>query len=230
MSSPQVRKAVRRGLAHEAADKVRDAIFAGEFPPGSPLKEVDLAASLDVSRGSVREGLAILAQEGLIRSEWHRGTTVIELTPADIDEVYSVRAALDSLAARTAQTRADPAALAELDRCVDAMAAELASGNGPRLLALDIAFHDAIYAAAGNGRLTAAWEAIRSQVHLFQLSRITLGTEHYRARVVGEHRELAALIRDGDPEVLSQVAEEHVHSARRTLLEKLTVQVPLTSG
>lgn len=221
MSAPPVRKAVRRGLAHEAADKVRDAIFAGEFPPGSPLKEVELAALLDVSRGSVREGLAVLAQEGLIRSEWHRGTTVIELTADDVDEVYSVRAALDILAARTAQKRADPEALAELDRWVDAMAAELGSGNGSRLLALDIAFHDAIYAAAGNGRLTAAWEAIRSQVHLFQLSRVALGTEHYRAHVVDEHRELCALIRDGEPETLGQVAEEHVHSARRTLLTKL---------
>ncbi|MEV4600647.1 GntR family transcriptional regulator [Amycolatopsis sp. NPDC049253] len=222
MDATPLRKAARRGLAEEAADRVRDAIFAGHFPPGAPLREVELAESLEVSRGSVREGLALLTREGLVRGGWHRPTTVVEVTAVDVEEVYSVRAALDRLAAVTARTRSAVDDLAALDDLVAALASAVGSGaDGPRLLALDIAFHDRVYAAAGNRRLTEAWEAVRSQVFLFQLRRVSLGASQYRSHVVAEHRELAALIRDGDAAELDRVAADHVDSARRRLLAEL---------
>ncbi|MFE9064750.1 GntR family transcriptional regulator [Streptomyces violaceusniger] len=222
MSIAPLPKASRRGLAQEAADLIREAIFAGHFPPGSPLREVELAASLGVSRGSVREGLAFLEREGLVRSAWHRGTTVIDVTEQDVEEVYAVRAALDRLAATSAQGNATADQLTELDTLVRAMAEEIGGeASGARLLALDIAFHDLIYAASNNRRLGAAWHAVRSQIYLFQLRRIALGYEHYRARVVDEHHELATLLRSGDRETLARRAEEHVDSARRSLLTGL---------
>lgn len=213
-------KANRRGLAEEVADVVREAIFAGDFPPGSPLREIELAASLDVSRNSVREGLALLENEGLVRSAWHRSATVIDVTRKDVEEVYTLRAALDRLAATSAYATADDGQLTELDNLVRKMSA---AADGPRLLALDIAFHDRIYAIAGNQRLSSAWHAVRSQTYLFQLRRITLGYEHYSARVVDDHRELARLLRSGDLETLARCAEEHVDSARRGLLEHLSL-------
>ncbi|WP_051798048.1 GntR family transcriptional regulator [Catenuloplanes japonicus] len=219
---PAFGRASRRGLADESADRIREAILAGEVPPGGPLREVELAAALGVSRGSVREGLWILEREGLVRSAWHRGTSVIDITPEDVREVYAVRAALDRLAAITARETATENHLAELDALVAAMAAEIAgTPAGARLVALDIAFHDAVYTAAANRRLTEAWRAVRSQVHLFQLRRVALGFAHYRARVVDEHRELAALLRSGDRDTVARTAEEHVNSAHRGLLADL---------
>ncbi|MFI1919667.1 GntR family transcriptional regulator [Nocardia sp. NPDC020380] len=215
-------KVARRGLAHEAADVIRRAIFTGDIAPGAPLREVELAASLGVSRGSVREGLARLEREGLVRSGWHRGTTVIDLTARDVEEVYTLRAALDRVAAVRAQAIAKPDDLARLGDLVEAMATEL-SGNadGLRLLDLDIAFHDRIYDIADNTRLTHAWHAVRAQVYLFQSRRVALGYEHYRQRVVDEHRELVTLLRSGTPEPLARYAEEHVDEARRSLLAQL---------
>lgn len=94
MRSPAVRWcADRRGLADEAADRIRAAVLAGRYAPGAALRESELAALLDVSRGSVREGMALLAREELIRSGWHRGTTIIDVTAADVEEVYALRAA-----------------------------------------------------------------------------------------------------------------------------------------
>jgi DNA-binding GntR family transcriptional regulator len=215
----QLRKADRRGLADEAADRIREAIFAGVFPPGAPVREVELAASLDVSRGSVREGLTVLEREGLVRSAWHRGTKVIDLTVQDAEEVYSVRAALEGLAGRSAIGRVD---LAALGRLVDAMAERLAAGvPSDELLALDIEFHDTIYRAAGNRRLLDAWQAVRSQVYLFQLTRIRLGHHDYRAVVVDEHREIVRLLATGDADAVTRFAEEHVRSAWRVLVAQL---------
>jgi DNA-binding GntR family transcriptional regulator len=219
---PTVGRARRRGLAEEAADSIREAILAGRFPPGAPLREVELAGSLDISRGSVREGLSVLAREGLIRSEWHRGTKIIDVTPDEAEEVYAVRAALERLAARLAAQRATEEEVAELDRIVDTMAAELGRGaDGSRLLALDLDFHDRIYRLARNSRLYDGWAAVRSQVHLFQLTRVRLGYDNYRAVVVDEHRELVRLIRDRDVVALQQAAEEHVLSACRVLCGQL---------
>ncbi|GAB2987910.1 GntR family transcriptional regulator [Amycolatopsis acidiphila] len=210
--------AQRRGLADEAADRIREEILAGRFQPGSALREVDLAASLQVSRGSVREGLAVLEREGLVQSVWHKGTHVIGLTESDIDEVYAVRAALDRLAATSAAARARTDHLDELDALVDRMAEET---DAARVLSLDMEFHEVIYRAANNRRLLDAWHAVRSQVRFFQSHRIRLSRGQYRARAWGEHRELAALIRGGDTERLPGIAEEHVHSARRALVEGL---------
>jgi DNA-binding GntR family transcriptional regulator len=216
-----LQRADRRGLADEAADRIRDAIFAGGFPPGAQLREVELAADLDVSRGSVREGLAILEREGLVHSAWHRGTKVIDLTVQDAEEVYAVRAALEGLAARSAAGSVDLAALGDL---VDTMAQRLAAGaDSADLLALDMQFHDTIYRATGNARLIQAWHALRSQVYLFQLTRIRLRHENYRAVVVDEHRELVDLLRDGTAEAVTKFAEEHVHSARRVLVQALSL-------
>ncbi|TQM79808.1 DNA-binding GntR family transcriptional regulator [Saccharothrix saharensis] len=224
----ELRKADRRGLADTAADLIREAILGGVFPPGSPLREVELAASLDVSRGSVREGLAVLEREGLVRSAWHRGTKVIDLTARDAEEVYSVRAALEGLAGRGAIGRVD---LDVLGGLVDGMARRLAAGApSDELLALDIEFHDAIYRAAGNRRLLEAWHAVRSQVHLFQLTRIRLGHHDYRAVVVDEHREIVRLLDAGDAAEVTRFAEEHVHSAKRVLLAQLDGSTRDTSG
>jgi DNA-binding GntR family transcriptional regulator len=220
--TPMIGKAARRGLGDEVADRIRDAIFAGQFAPGAPVREVELAEALEVSRGSVREGLAQLVREGLLHSEWHRGTRVIDLTIADVDEVYSVRAALERLASCAAAEYAGEDVHDRLDEIVSTMATELdAKSPGPKLLALDIDFHDQIYAAAGNRRLLEAWQALRSQVYLFQLARIRLADQDYRSNLVTEHWKLATLLRKRDTRELAKNAEEHVLSARSALIARL---------
>lgn len=105
------------------------------------------------------------------------GPQFIDATAQDVEEVYAVRAALDRLAATSAQSNASADQLAGLDALVDAMSAEIeGEAFGPRLLALDIAFHDRIYEAAANRRLDEAWRAVRSQTCLFQLRRIASAT------------------------------------------------------
>lgn len=197
-----VAPARRRGLAAEVADNIRDAIFGGAYAPGTPLREVELSAALQVSRGPVREALLLLEREGLVRSEWHRGTTVAALSDTDVAELHSLRGALEELAVRLV-VGGD---LTAIDRAVAAMArAETAHD----MLRCDIAFHDAVYEAAGHSRLTVAWQAIRSQVYLLLLTRIGVDTNDYLTHLPAEHRELADALRGGD--VDAAVASFAVH-------------------
>lgn len=214
MPLPPVRPVARKGVAGEAADRIRDAILGGKLAAGAALKEIDLAAQLGVSRGSVREGLVLLEGEGLVVSQWHRGTWVRAFTPEDIDELYTLRTALDVLAMRTAAARGT--SFDGLDAAVEEL--RHARTDAERV-ALDMKFHDAVYAATGHRRLTEAWLAIRSQVHLLLLTRI-VGAEHntYQGDVVPEHANLVEILRRGDPGEAGRAAEEHLSSSCLTLV------------
>lgn len=203
----------RRGLADEVADRIRDAVFAGTYPPGAQLREVELAALLDVSRGPVREALLRLEVEGLVRSAWHRGATVTDLTAADIAELDSLRDALEHLAVREVVARATDA---DLDAVVEAANRMGRTADGHELVRLDIEFHDAVYAAAHHMRLLQAWQAIRSQVHLFLLTRRRIRPE--LAHLPDEHRDLAEALRARDTETALRLFAEH----RRVAFDVLT--------
>ncbi|MGF6885750.1 DNA-binding GntR family transcriptional regulator [Nocardia sp. GAS34] len=210
-----VAPARRRGLADEVVDRLRDAIFDGGYAPGAQLREVDLSAALGVSRGPVREALLRLEHEGLVRSEWHRGATVTALTPVDIAELHSLRGALEQLAVHQVCANA-----ADDDLAAVVCAAERMAGvtDEHTMVRRDIAFHDAVYAAARHGRLAQAWQAIRSQVHLFLLTRIGGGQDAYLAHMPAEHRELAEALCARDAAVAAELFAVH----RRHAFDVLT--------
>ncbi|WP_370962154.1 GntR family transcriptional regulator [Amycolatopsis sp. cg9] len=210
--SAQVAPARRRGLADEVADRIRDAIFDGGYAPGSQLREAELAAALGVSRGPVREALLKLEREGLVRGEWHRGTTVTALSDADVAELDSLRAALEQLAVALVVERAP--GLAEIDAVVGRMER---AADEHEMVRCDLAFHDAVYAAAGHRRLREAWEAIRSQVHLFLLTRIGVESAGYLAGIPAEHRELAEALRARDREAALELFAVHRRRAADVL-------------
>ncbi len=91
-------------------------IVGGALAAGSKLNEADIAAQLRVSRGPVREAFRALEQSGLVRTEKNRGVYVRQLSMAEADEIYEVRAALDGMIGRLAAQRIQPAQLQQLAR------------------------------------------------------------------------------------------------------------------
>src|SRR5918994_5413770 len=91
------------GTAQESvAEAIRSGILTGVLPPGTRLAQIDVAARLSVSPTPVREALRGLVTEGLVRSERHRGFFVIALDAEAIEEVYELRALVESHALRVA--------------------------------------------------------------------------------------------------------------------------------
>ncbi|AUI59257.1 GntR family transcriptional regulator [Amycolatopsis sp. BJA-103] len=218
MSEPgRVVPARRRGLADEVADRVRDAIFGGAYPPGAQLREVELSEALGVSRGPVREALLRLEREGLVRSEWHRGALVTTLSDVDVAELDSLRSALEQLAVRLVVASAPDADLDAIDEVVERMDR---ARDEHEMVRCDIDFHDAVYAASGHRRLIEAWQAIRSQVHLFLLTRIGVNSEGYLANIPAEHRLLASALRARDGEKALELFAAHRGQALDVLTGK----------
>jgi DNA-binding GntR family transcriptional regulator len=99
----------RVATSSRIAEQLREAVMSGVLPQGSQVGEVALAAQFGVSRGPLREAMQRLVQEGLLRSVPHRGIFVVELTDADVRDIYDARQAVES---------ADAAALSRGDLAV----------------------------------------------------------------------------------------------------------------
>ena len=84
--------------AELVAQRIREAILDGTLRPGDRLVEADIAAELGVSRGPVREGIRLLAAEGIVVLRRNRGALVTSPTFEDVLEVYILRLDLGLLA------------------------------------------------------------------------------------------------------------------------------------
>jgi DNA-binding GntR family transcriptional regulator len=145
VSPPPLTPTVKRSLADDVVDRLRDAIFHGSFMPGESLREEQLAAMLDVSRGPVREALVQLEREGLVIVRRHRGATVARLSRSDLEDVYSLRLALERLAVQRAARYATDQDFAAMETVLAAFDVALAHGPSEKEVAeLDVRFHDLI--------------------------------------------------------------------------------------
>jgi DNA-binding GntR family transcriptional regulator len=104
-------------------ETLREGILDGILPPGSRLRQEDLAAAFKTSRIPVREALRVLEYEGLASSEPHRGFTVTALDADQIEEIYELRTVLESHAVRVAIPLLTEPDLEELQRLYDHMEA-----------------------------------------------------------------------------------------------------------
>jgi DNA-binding GntR family transcriptional regulator len=207
-------------LASSIRGHLREAILTGTFAPGAHLREVEIAARYEVSRGPVREALLQLEREGLVLLRRNRGAVVARLSRGDLDEVYSLRLALERLAVVEAVRHGTEADFATLDDVLH----EFRGTDSRRPLTeqeaadQDVRFHDAVYRAAHHERLYVAWSSIRSQVYVLLLARNVAGPD-FREDTYFGHLELAYLIRARNEERVVKAIEGHLAASYARVLE-----------
>jgi DNA-binding GntR family transcriptional regulator len=210
--APKIAPLDRVATSSRIAEQLREAVMSGTLPQGSQIGEVALAAQFGVSRGPVREAMQRLVQEGLLRSVPHRGIFVVELSAADVRDIYEARQAVESAAILAIMRRPDvEKAARRLDTAVTRMAAAADRGDGAALSAGDLAFHELLVAQSGSGRLQ------RMASTLLVETRMCLAalTDTYVAptRLVEEHTEIVAAIRSGDTASALATLDEHMRDA-----------------
>ena len=166
----------------QAEKALRELILDGALAPGTRLREVQLAASLGVSRNTLREALRALTEQGLITHHPHRGVVVTDLTADDIADLYALRRIVELPALR----RLDAAGVAGLREATDAFAAALEAGDAVEALECDFRFHRLLVTAHASRRLSAAHERAQGELRLalLQLDR------EYEPPAVAEHRDV----------------------------------------
>jgi DNA-binding GntR family transcriptional regulator len=157
---------VPRSLDVQVADLLREEILNGTLAPGSRLLEIELSERLNLSRGTIRSALQQLVYEGLVVQFPYRGCVVAGLTAQDAWELYTLRSALESLAARLAATAicADKA-----DRLKTALQQlKAATNQGWKEVAeADFVLHKTILNLSEHHRLQTQYQIISSQIKLY---------------------------------------------------------------
>lgn len=199
----------RTTLAEYVVGRLREQMAVGDLAPGAHLREAELAAALDVSRGPVREALALLEAEGQVEIRRHRGAFVSVLTQRDVEEVHTLRAAIEALAAERAASRLTSAHFAEMDRVLEAMKVTSGSVAPQEAVRLDLAFHDVVYDAADHARLSRVWVSIRSQVSFFLHTR-NVNFPDFPTVGFPEHHQLRTTLAQRDPAAARAAAESHL--------------------
>ncbi|NKY37930.1 GntR family transcriptional regulator [Nocardia speluncae] len=146
----------QRSTAEMIADRLRDAIMRGALEPGAQLGEADLATQFGVSRGPVREAMQRLVSEGLLHSIRNRGIFVIELTLADVVDIYRSRTAIEGGALALILDDRREVAYEALAASVHAMIERAAAGDAAGVSDADQQFHEALVMAADSTRLVRA--------------------------------------------------------------------------
>ena len=203
----------KRSLSEDIVDRMREAIYSGQLAPNERLREDVLASVFGLSRGPVREALVQLEHEGLVIRQPNRGATVARLSLEDLDEVYSLRVAVETLAVQQAIKNAEPEYFDQMQDVVNEMQACIDRGITTQEAArLDIRFHELTYLASHHKRLLNVWSTLRPQIHIFLLSRNVVNTD-YREVLVSGHQKLLDLIRAGDEAQALSMLQSHLRVA-----------------
>lgn len=157
-----------RNLRRLVAGALRGAIMGGEFAPGSPLGEHELAERFGVSRGPVREALVQLERDHLVRSFPNRGFFVVTLTEQEFDERLALRSVLEPIALAAARERATPRDLAKIRSQLLELEATAARRDQSAYVAKDYEFHVAIWEIGGRPLLKDLLIQISAPVFAFE--------------------------------------------------------------
>lgn len=212
---------VAPNLIQQVYDRLLSAIVDHSLPPGLRIRQQDLAEQLGVSRQPVSHALHLLHRQGLVAEHGRKGFAVAPLDGLRIRQLYEVRGALDSLAARLAAGRA-----AEDAAGCEALRAALAAGSAVssetplrELIDLDAAFHRAVYRLSGNPAVEET--AAPQWPHVRRAMAAVLMDAPYRANVWDEHAEIVARIVAGDAAGAEAAARAHVTRAGSAIEARL---------
>lgn len=204
-------------VGEDVLEALRTAVVRGAFPPGERLAEAVLAKELRVSRAPVREAMMQLEREGLLTFDQRGAAWVKELGAEDFLEIYSLRLALEPLAARLAAERASETVFESLAGNIEATARARTLADVSRL---DAAFHEAIVQASGNRRLAQCWAGLGHQV-LMWLTQMQQQhqavSKRTRDETVEAHSRLLQALRAGQGTAAADGMHRHILGWREWL-------------
>lgn len=187
-------------LPEAVAQKLRDAILAGQLKPGERLVEQKLAGSLGIGQPTLREALKELEFQGFVRKSPKKGTYVTQLTVEDFRKIQDVRMALEVVAIEKAALNMTDHGLAELARLVTTMRTAAQKFDLATFHKSDLAFHRIIWDLTGNEYLGLALERIAFGLFAFVLLQREPSAANEFIAAAEQHAQIAAGLGTRDPE------------------------------
>jgi DNA-binding GntR family transcriptional regulator len=212
MPPPQVRDGV---TGARVADELRQAILHGAHPPGTRLRQEELAAKYGASRVPVREALRILESEGLVAMVANTGAWIAQLSLDECIELYQVRERIEPLLLRYSLPQLTSEQINRLAELAEQMRL---AGDVEEFLALDREFHLGSYAGASTTFLSATVERLWNTTQHYRRAYTRLLDDESNRILHDEHHMLVAAIRAGDSDEAERVLFGHIRRTRLQLV------------
>jgi DNA-binding GntR family transcriptional regulator len=197
----------RMMLSDQVKQYIMDAILTGTYEAGDRIVESALAQELGVSQAPVREAMRELVVMGFLETEPYKGTSVRVFTTQELHEVYTVRAALESLAGREAATRVTDDHLEVLRAILDDMLEAARQDDVHLMVQNNNLFHNTILEISGNTLLYKLYQTLAfARWTIFSTTRSGLGLMFLAQR----HEVLLEALATRDPDIAADAMRNHI--------------------
>ena len=214
----------RASVADQVASILRERILNGELPPGTPLQEVPTAASLGVSRNTMREATRILSLEGLLKRSAHRGVSVARLSVEDVAEIYQLRNLMETAAVLAAKPQ-DSDVLAELQIALEGYEGSVQSADWVRAVRFDLQFHTLLIRFHRNSRLESFYQKLIGEL---RMGMVLVDRRHDDpGGLVPVHRKMYELLTVGESQECARLLAQHLRDSETRLLEIMDQRMSL---
>ncbi len=204
-------------------ENLRSAILEGKLEAHTLIRQDELADAYGVSRMPIREAIRLLEAEGLVISRPNRGSVVAPLDPEDAEEIFDVRAALESLSLRRSIPKLDDKQRASAVAALQT----LESASLKRASAAHRAFHLSLHAAAGSRLVRLISQHIDAADRYLRLEATLAGTQEKDQR---EHRALLEATLAGDADKAARLISQHVTETGTEVAHVLRRRLQHTNG
>lgn len=205
-------------LTDAVAQSIGEAIVQGQFEPGEPLREVSIARLLGTSRGTVREALRLLSEQGIVEIVRYRGAFVGEATARKAREVFTLRAELEGFAVRLVFENGgySDSTLTELESVLIDLTHASETSDLFGVAELDMQFHDLLSRECVHQELLRILSDLR-----LQMRRFIVYTKFFNSDTEPEsvtHRRLLDALQSGDSTAAESEVRDHILSAGNQLM------------
>jgi GntR family transcriptional regulator, gluconate operon transcriptional repressor len=198
-------------MAQEVAQDIKNAIIKRTIKPGEKLNETQIAKLMGISRSPVRDALQQLGKEGVVVNIPYKGTFVNILGVKDVEDMYELRAVLESYALEKVIKSNNKKLIKILRLIVDEIEEAISQKNLEKLSKKDVEFHRRICHFTNNKKLIEIWEGFQTQFEIL----ISLESSFYERLqlLADEHEELLSLIVKGKIREAQEKDKAHIIQA-----------------
>ena len=200
-------------LSNSLFHQLRTDILQGKLKPGEKLTEQRICQEYVVSRTPVREAFQKLENDGLIETIPNRGAFVVGVSDRDISDMYELRRAYEELAVRWAIERITEEEFEQLKEAYEFMEFYTMKKDIPKMLNINMQFHQIIYNAAHNRMLLHT--LTNFQVYTKQRRGEKTYADNYLEEVLAEHQEIFQAFVDRDAEAGAAAVGRHLENAKK---------------
>jgi len=213
----------RLSVADQVASILRQKILNGELRPGTPLQEVPLAASLGVSRNTMREATRILSLENLLKRSIHRGVAVSQLSVKDVQEIYHLRRMLEISGVLSAKDKRSEI-LPELGNAVEGYELAVRERNWLRAVGFDLQFHSLLIRFHHNRRLESFYQRVIGEL---RMGMVLVDRSHDDpGALIPVHRKLYQFLAVGKLQQCAALLAQHLDDSESRLTRVMNGQIP----